>query len=149
MRLVGLALAVLLFGGGAATTGQQKSISADAAWVKLPAGGDGTAAFVTIDNPTMYDAYLVAASSDVATSVTFRQGAGGGAGKEVGDLMVPAYGTLAMTADGPHLWLSGLKKALVEKDRVTLQLTTDGNVALSVTAEVRSERGSGLFRDFA
>ena len=103
----------------------------------MPAGGDATAAFVTIDNPTMYDAYLVSASSDVAASVTFRQRAKGQDANEVKELVVPAYGSLEMSPDGPHLWLSGLKRPLTEKETVTLQLTTDGNLTLSVTAEVR------------
>ena len=116
---------------------QQKSISAGSGWVKVPSGGDATAAFVTIDNPTMYDAYLVSASSDVAASVSFRQHVSGQAAKDIADLVVPAYSSLEMSPDGPHLWLSGLKRPLTEKETVTLQLTTDGNLTLSVTADVR------------
>ena len=127
----------LLIVDGSLALAQQKSISAGSGWVKMPAGGDATAAFVTIDNPTMYDAYLVSASSDVAASVTFRQRAKGQDANEVKDLVVPAYGSLEMSPDGPHLWLSGLKRPLTEKETVTLQLTTDGNLTLSVTAEVR------------
>ena len=85
----------------------------------------------------MYDAYLVSASSDVATSVTFRQRAKGQDANQVKDLVVPAYGSLEMSPDGAHLWLSGLKRPLAEKETITLQLTTDGNLTLSVTAEVR------------
>jgi copper(I)-binding protein len=123
--------------GGEPWLAQQKSISAGSGWVKVPAREDATAAFVTIDNPTMYDAYLVSASSDVAASVTFRQRANGQAAKEVADLVIPAYNSLEMSPDGAHLWLSGLKRPLTEKETVTLQLTTDGNLTLSVTAEVR------------
>ena len=137
-RLVAIAFVGLMVGGTmSAVGGEQKTITAGAAWVKLPTAGDATAAFVTIDNPTMYDAYLVAASSDVATSVTFRQGASGQTAKEVAELVVPAYGALEMSPEGPHLWLSGLKKNLVAKETVTLQLTTDGNITLSLVAEVR------------
>ena len=127
----------LLIVDGSLALAQQKSISAGSGWVKMPTGADATAAFVTIDNPTMYDAYLVSASSDVAASVTFRQRAKGQDANEVKDLVVPAYGSLEMSPDGPHLWLSGLKRPLTEKETVTLQLTTDGNLTLSVTAEVR------------
>jgi copper(I)-binding protein len=134
LRLIGL---VLISGAASLALAQQKSISAGSGWVKMPSGGDATAAFVTIDNPTMYDAYLVSASSDVAASLTFRQRANGQAAKEVADLVIPAYSSLEMSPDGPHLWLSGLKRPLTERETVTLQLTTDGHLTLSVTAEVR------------
>jgi len=130
-------LVAILFGAASLALAQQKSISAGSAWVKVPATGDATAAFVTIENPTMYDAYLVSASSDVAASVTFRQRGSGQDAKEVADLVVPAFGSLEMSPDGAHLWLSGLKRSLAEKETVTLQLTTDSNLTLSVTAEVR------------
>ena len=41
-----------------------------------------------------------------------------------------------------HLWLSGLKRPLTEKETVTLQLTTDGNLTLSVTAKCGNRRPS-------
>ena len=128
---------MLISGAASIVFAQQKSVSAGSGWVKVPAGGDATAAFVTIDNPTMYDAYLVSVSTDVAAAVTFRQRAKGQDAKQVKDLVVPAYSSLEMSPDGPHLWLSGLKRPLTEKEMVTLQLTTDGNLTLLVTAEVR------------
>ena len=118
-----------------AAVGAQKSIAASAAWVKLPAE-DSTAAFVTIENPTMYDVYLVSASSEIAGAIAFRRGAGPAA-KEVKDLVVPAYGSLEMTVEAGYLWLSKLKKPLSENDSIDLQITTDGSLTLSVTAVAR------------
>jgi periplasmic copper chaperone A len=122
--------------GGSSAVATQKTISARAAWVKLPADGDSTAAFVTIENPTMYDVYVVSASSTVVGAITFRHGAGATA-KELEELVVPAFGTLEMTPEGVHLWLSKLKKPLADKDTVEIALTTDGNVAVEVKAVVR------------
>jgi copper(I)-binding protein len=130
-------LVAILSGAASLALAQQKSISAGSGWVKMPTEGDAAAAFVTIENPTMYDAYLVSASSDVAAAVTFRQRASGQDAKDVADLVVPAFGSLEMSLDGAHLWLSRLKRSLAEKETVTLQLTTDGNLTLSVTADVR------------
>lgn len=139
-RLVGL-LMLISMGSASATLATQKAVAAAGAWVKLPAEGDSTAAFVTIENPTMYDVYLVSARSDVAGAITFRQGTAG-ATKEVKELVVPAFGTLEMTPDSAHLRLSALKKPLAEKDSVAIDITTDGNVVIEVKAVVL--RGGGL-----
>ena len=84
----------------------------------------------------MYDVYVVSASSNVAGAITFRHGAGATA-KELKELVVPAFGTLDMTPEGAHLWLSKLKKPLADKDIVEMALATDGNVAIEVKAVVR------------
>jgi copper(I)-binding protein len=98
--------------------------------------GDSTSAFVTIENPTMYDAYLVSASSDVAGTIVFRRG-GDAAATEVKDLVVPAFGSLEMTPEAGYLWLSNLKRTLFENESVEFQLTMDGNVAVPAKATVR------------
>ena len=134
-RLVGL-LMLISMGSASATLATQKAVAAAGGWVQLAAAGDSTEAFVTIENPTMYDVYLVSARSDVAGAITFRHGTAG-ATKEVKELVVPAFGTLVMTADGAHLWLSKLKRPLVDKDSVEIEITTDGNVALELKATVR------------
>lgn len=135
-------LGLLWLGASSAALATQKSIAVGSAWVKLPAEGDSTEAFVTIENPTMYDVYLVSARSDVAGATTFRQGTAG-ATNEVKELVVPAFGTLEMTPDSAHLRLSALKKPLAEKDSVAIDITTDGNVVIEVKAVVL--RGGRLF----
>ena len=136
IHVIGLMTLIAIAPCGSSALARQKTISAGAAWVKLPADGDSTAAFVTIENPTMYDVYVVSASSTVAGAITFRQGAGATA-KELKELVVPAFGTLEMTPEGAHLWLSKLKKPLADKDTVEIALSTDGNAAIEVKAVVR------------
>src|SRR4051812_49769417 len=50
-----------------ATAAQPKRVAASSSWVKLPAAGEaGAMAFVAIDNPTMYEIYVVSATTDAA-----------------------------------------------------------------------------------
>jgi copper(I)-binding protein len=119
---------------------QEKVISASKAWVKAPAAGETTAtAFVVVDNPTMYDVYLVSASTDAAGSVQFQRAAKTADGKPepVSALTAPAYGMVELKSDGVYLLLSDLKRPIKPGDSVVLTLTTDGGVALEATAQVR------------
>ena len=134
MRFPVAAVAVLLAVPGLVAA--QPAPSAPTAWIAVPAAGATTAdAFVEVSNPTMYEIYVTAASTDAAASVELR--AGGAQGAVVPEFPVPAYGSTAAAADAPHLRLVGLKKPLVAGDTVTLTLTTDGGAALKVTATVR------------
>lgn len=117
---------------------QQKSVAASSGWIQVPAAGaSATAAFVVVDNPTMYDVYLVSAASDVAGKIEFRQTAGGAAPAVVNEVTAPAYDKIEMTADGVHLWLSALTRPLQAGEMVTITLTTDSGVTLQVPATVR------------
>lgn len=120
----------------------QKTLSASKAWVRSPdAGATTTTAFVVVDNPTMYDVYLVSAQSDAAASVTFQKpGASADAKPQaVENVTAPAYDSVELKPDGVHLLLSGLKKPLQPGDVVTLVLTTDGGIALEAEAVVKRE----------
>jgi periplasmic copper chaperone A len=119
---------------------QEKTLGASQAWVKAPAVGDTTAtAFVVVDNPTMYDVYLVSASTGVAGSVQFQRAPKTSAGKPepVTALTAPAYGKVELKPDGVYLLLSDLKRALNPGDTVELTLTTDGGVTVTASAAVR------------
>jgi copper(I)-binding protein len=118
----------------------QKTLSASDAWVKAPAAGESSAAaFVVVDNPTMYDVYVVSAESDVAASVTFVEPAksGGGKPQPVEHLIAPAYSRLELTPDGPHMLLNDLKKPLAAGESITITLTTDGGEVLEAQAVVK------------
>ena len=131
---VGVTMTLL---AGIRTQGQEATASDG--WVQLPAAGDTTAsAFVVVRNPTMYDLYLVSATSEVAGKVEFRK-TGDGEAKPVSELTVPAYGKLTMGPDGVHLLLVDLKRPLQENESVPLTLTTDGSVALRIQAVVRKQ----------
>jgi copper(I)-binding protein len=92
-----------------------------------------------IDNPTMYDVYIVSAVSDVAADVEFRQkaAAADATAQAVKEIAAPAYGKLELTSEGAHLVLRNLKRALKEGEIVTLTLTTDGGLVVEAPAVVR------------
>jgi copper(I)-binding protein len=121
---------------------QGKRVAAPEGWVKLPSAGQTQAmAFVAIENPTMYGIYVTSASSDAAGKVELRDGSQGGDArlKPVEFISVPAYESVDMGPNGPHLMLLDLKRALKEGDRVSLALTTDNAGTLEVSAVVRNE----------
>lgn len=139
--LIGLMAIGVLTGIGVAA-GQQQEPSASAGWVKLPAPGETTAsAFVSVDNPTMYDIYLASASADMAGKVEFRQADANGALKPdpVKNVTVPAYGSLAMEPKGLQLVLSELKRPLKEGETVTLSLSILYGATLKAPATVRTQ----------
>lgn len=117
----------------------QPAPSAVSAWVAVPvAGATATAAYVEVSNPTMYEIYITAATSDAATTVELRAAAAGGAEPAVvPEFPVPAYGGTVAAATAPHLRLIGLTKPLAAGDIVQLTLTTDGGATLKVAAAVR------------
>ena len=119
---------------------EQNSLNASKAWVKAPAAGaTSTEAFVVVENPTMYDVYVVSASADVAGSVTFEKpGATPGAIPQVvSAITAPAYGFVELKPEGVHLVLSSLSKPLTPGDSITITLTTDNGLELTVAANVK------------
>lgn len=139
MRSIALALAAVLLAwpsGHAA----QPAPTAVSAWVAAPAAGATAAsAYVELNNPTMYEVYVVSAAAEgVATTVELRAGlAPGGSPTPVPEFAIPAYGSVAAAASSPHLRLVGLTRPLVAGDTVQLSLTTDGGATLKITAPVR------------
>jgi copper(I)-binding protein len=137
LRTVLLLLVALAVDGVVA---QEKTVSASKAWVKAPAAGETTAtAFVVVDNPTMYDVYLVSASTEAAGSVQFHRAPKTADAKPepVAAVSAPAYGMVELKPDGVYLLLSDLKRPINPGDIVVLRLTTDGGVVLEATAQVR------------
>ena len=116
----------------------QKVVSASDAWVKLPATGETTTtAFAVIDNPTMYDVYLVAASSPVAADVVFGDASTAGKEAPVKEVTAPAYGKTELTPQGVHLVLKGLKRTLKAGEAVTITIVTDNGATIDLSASVR------------
>ena len=138
--LARIALALGLVAGSAATISAQVEVSASEAWITAPAPGATTAAAaVTIRNPTMYDVYVISASSDLAGRIEFREPVpAGGEAKALKELTVPAYGSLDLSPQGLHLMLIDLKQPLKAGDSVTITLSTDTGVVLKVTAPVKA-----------
>ena len=130
-------VAVLLVSAGVATA-QDKPITTDDAWVKLPeAGAKSTVAYVTVNNPGMYAIYLLSGTSDVAGKIEFRDASKANATQE--DVSVIAYDSTYMNPKGVHIYLSDLKKELKEGDIVYITLKTELGIPVEVEAKVKKE----------
>ncbi len=132
-----VAATALLTTAGAAVA-QDKPITTEDAWVKLPdAGAKSTTAYLTVNNPGMYAIYLVSGTSDAAGKIEFRDASKGNAPQE--DVTVPAYGAAYLNAKGAQLFLSDLKKDLKEGDTVHITLKTELGIPIEVDAKVKKE----------
>lgn len=108
----------------------QKDPTASDTWAQV--SGDTATVYATVNNPTMYDVYLVSGKSDAAAKVELMNG-----DKVVTSLTVAAYGSLELTADGPRVRLSGVKTPLKAGDQLKLTLETDGGIAIPIAAVVK------------
>ncbi|MEP7117515.1 MAG: copper chaperone PCu(A)C [Acidobacteriota bacterium] len=131
-----LVLGLVMSAAGSAQT----SPSAVSAWVAVPAAGATWAdAYVELKNPSMYEIFVVLATSDASASVELRAAAAGTADPAVTrEIAVPAYGSTDAAASAPHLRLVGLTKPLAAGDSVAITLKTDGGDTLKVAATVRT-----------
>lgn len=112
----------------------QPEVTMSDAWMPPPAAGaTSTALYATIENPTMYDVYVVSGTSEVAATVELRDG-----DKVVKDLTVASFGSLELKAGGPHVLLGELKRALKAGETIEVTLTTDGGLAITAVAVVRA-----------
>jgi periplasmic copper chaperone A len=135
-----LAGVALLLTAAAGIAAQQKTVSASQAWVKAPAADQTvTEAFVVVDNPTMYDVYLIAAVTDAAGKVEFRDVSkpGDASAQVVKEVTVPAYGSLSMDPKGLHMVLSGLKRPLKDGDTIPITLSGHEGSQMEVSAAVK------------
>lgn len=97
----------------------------------VPSGATASV-YLDINNPTMYDIYVMSATSDVAGKVELYS-----ADKPVDNLTVAAYGSLTLKAGGMFLRLSDLKRELKAGESITVTLVTDGGVTIVATAAVK------------
>jgi len=88
--------------------------------------------YMTVNNPTMYDIYVMSATSDAAGKVELLSG-----DKPVESMTVAAYGSLTLKSGGMFLRLSNLKRALKAGDKLTVTLVTDGGIEIAATATVK------------
>lgn len=117
----------------------QRVVKASNAWVKAPAAAGAPAlAFVTVENGTMYDVYLVGASAKGAEKTEVRTTAASAAAPMVtAEVPIPAYGQLEMTEKAIHLALVGLSAPLKAGDTVALTLFLDNGDRVEVAATVK------------
>ena len=117
---------------------QDKPVTASEGWIKLPAAGEtSTMAFATINNPGMYDVYIVSGSTDIAEKVELRDAKKGAAPAD--DVVLTHYESTYLTAKGAYLFLSGLKRPLKEGEKVWIALKLDNNESVDVEATVKKE----------
>ena len=116
---------------------EQRALSASKAWVKAPATGETTAtAFVIVDNPTMYDVYLMSVSTDVAGKAQFQKIVGGKP-EVIEAITAPAYDSVELKPDGNQILLMDLKRPLNPGEKIKITLTTDNFATIEAEAEVR------------
>jgi copper(I)-binding protein len=115
----------------------QGAVTASSGWVMEPAAGaTSTSAYAVIENPTMYEVYVVGVATDAAASAEVADGPDT-APKAVRELAVPSYGSTELKPGGVHIVLKSLKKPLKAGESVDLTLTTDGGAIIKLTAVVK------------
>jgi len=115
----------------------QGTPSATDAWVAVPAAGaTATDAYAVVENPTMYEFFVVKVSADAAGAAEIVEG-GADSAKTVRELSVPSYGRTELKPGALRIRLKDLKTPLKPGDSVALTLTTDGGVVIKVAAPVK------------
>jgi copper(I)-binding protein len=103
-----------------------------AADASVVVAGATASVYLAINNPTMYDIYVVSATSDAAGKVELYS-----AEKPVENMTVAAYGSLELKAGGMFLRLSDLKRELKAGESITVTMMTDGGVPIVAVAAVK------------
>jgi copper(I)-binding protein len=115
----------------------QATPSATDAWVAAPAAGaTATDAYVVVENPTMYEFFVVKVTADGVGAAEIVEG-GAESAKTVRELQVPAYGRTELKPGALRIRLKDLKTPLKPGDSVALTLTTDGGVVIKAAAVVK------------
>jgi copper(I)-binding protein len=110
----------------------QRGPTASDAWATMPSSG-AVAVYATINNPSMYEIYVTAATSEVAGRAELTTG-----DKPATSFTVPAYESLELKPGGSFVRLTDLKSELKAGDEIKLTLTTDGGDQIAVTAVVKA-----------
>jgi copper(I)-binding protein len=108
---------------------QKDPSASDAAAAIVPGG---VAVYVTLNNPSMYDAYVQSGKSD-AGKVELRDDKG----KPTGNITIPAFGSVDLKAGGPFVLVTDLKTAPKAGDAIKVTLETDGGAAIAVAATIK------------
>ncbi len=94
--------------------------------------GAAASVYLTLNNPSMYDIYVMSATSDAAGKVELYS-----ADKPVDNLTVAAYGSLELKAGGMFLRLSDLTRELKAGESITVTMLTDGGATIVAVAAVK------------
>ncbi len=120
--LLSLAVALALF--------QAKIPTASDAWAEQ--GDRALLVYATISNPTMYDVYIVAASSPVAEKAELWE-----KDKLATTLTVPAFGALELARGEARIRMSGIKRQLKVGETADVTLETDSGDKIALAAVIK------------
>jgi copper(I)-binding protein len=141
--VISLAIAACSGGGGGSAAREGGVPTISDAWVRSPMGpGMATAGYLTITGGSTDDA-LVGASSPAAGEIQVHETIAGGSGmagmQEVGQIEIPAGGTVTLEPGGYHLMIMEPDAAqLAVGETVEITLTFEGAGEMTVEAEVRA-----------
>ncbi len=94
--------------------------------------GGTVSVYATINNPSMYDVFIVAAKSDASAKVELIN-----VDKPVTSITVPAYGSAELKPGAMFVRLSELKDGLKAGDEVKVTLETDGGVSIEIAEIIK------------
>lgn len=92
---------------------------------------DGVAIYGTLNNPTMYDAYVQSGKS-TAGKVVLRDG-----DKTTSNITIPSFGSVELKAGGVFVLVTDLKNQLKAGDTINVTLDTDGGAAIAISAIIK------------
>jgi copper(I)-binding protein len=92
---------------------------------------NGVAIYATLNNPTMYDAYVQSGTSELG-KVELREGEAAAS-----NISVPSFGSVELKAGGPFVLVTGLKTQPKAGDSISLTLMTDGGDKIAVAAIIK------------
>lgn len=119
------------------------AISIEAPYIRaMPPGQAVTAMFLTLQNNSDTDRFLVAATGDISEKIELHEHihADGGMMKmrEVPEIAIPKHEQTALKPGGYHIMLIGLKKDLQVGEKVSFDLQFKDGSQTSITAEVKT-----------
>ena len=92
-----------------------------------------TVVYATINNPSMYDIFVVSAKSDVAKKVELWV-----KDKAVTSLTVPAYGSLELKRGETRIRMNDFVRDLKVGDELKVTLETDGGASIEIAAVIKA-----------
>lgn len=123
---------------------ETKSLVISKAYVRaVPAGMDTTAAYLTIANRSDNDVVVTKISSKTAESVEIHNAVvtnGMMKMSRMDSIIIPAHGETKFTPGGLHIMLIGIKQNLKPETHIPITLTTQNDVELLVSAQVKDMR---------
>ena len=140
-RRVTLAMCAALLFSATRLLAQDAAVVARDAWVRVPLPSKTeTALYAVLENHSAERRAVVSASSDAAEKVEMHEMKMDRTKmvmKPVSEIGIPAKGKTALSSNGFHLMLFGLKTKPAVGDMLTVTLKLDNGASVPVKAEVR------------